>query len=447
MKYIATTLQLFLLLLVVSLAACEDNRSNGLFDDKVYLLTPDLNKVDVFNWGKYDYELIACKGGVGQQEAILQIVLNESLLTRYNAKNGTNYKLLSSELYQIKNNQCELSISDTRGSFHIEFNTAGIKELQEKDNSQYTLPVQLTTVTPIATDTAKMTSIIVPTVNEPYILFEESGFALTPNVIDVLAEDEIPLLTKVMTNYYNNNELSFTLEVDKQLLDEYNQTHGTAYLLFPENAYSFVKEDWKLMPKTNIRNCNFKILKKNLIKADGSYLFGDYVLPLRITNVSGTKIDPEKSIQLIRISFQPAALDRSEWEVIDCSSERVDDGGGKNTVIDGKLDTYWHSMWEPDAPLPHYIVIDMMKEYNVMSIELIRRKNNTNTKLLTFELSVDGKTFAEVGTMDFGDVTHIEAGKEIYIVPQKVRYLKCYVRESNDPPYASIAEIYVKGTK
>lgn len=447
MKYIATTLQLFLLLLVVLLAACEDNRSNDLFDDKVYLLTPDLNKIDIFNWGSYDYELIACKGGVGQQEATLQIALNESLLMAYNTKNRTNYKLLPKELYQLKNNQCELSISDTRGSFYIVFNTAGIKGLQEQDNSQYALPVQITTTNSIETDTAKMTSIIVPKVYEPYIQFEEPGFALTPNVIDVLAEDEIPFLTKVMTNYNNKEALSFTIETDKQALDEYNKVHGTSYLLFPEKAYSFTKEDWNLMPKTNIKSCSFKVLKKNLIKEDGGYLFGDYVLPLRITQVSKHKIDPEKSIQLIRISFQPAAIDRTEWEVIDCSSERVDDGGGKNTVIDGKLDTYWHSLWEPDAPLPHYLVIDMMKEYNVLAIELIRRKDNTNTKLLTFELSVDGKTFTEVGKMDFGDVTHKEAGKEIFVKAQKARYLKCYVRESNDPPYASIAEIYVKGTK
>lgn len=148
---------------------------------------------------------------------------------------------------------------------------------------------------------------------------------------------------------------------------------------------------------------------------------------------------------ILPVSFQPITFDRATWEVIDWSSVRDDDGGGVNTVLDGNLDTYWHSMWEPDASLPHYLVIDMKKERDVMAIELIRRKNNSNTKYVTFELSTDGETFEQVCDMDFGNADNYVSSMEKTIVPKKARYIKCIVHESNNPPHASIAEILVKG--
>ncbi len=43
-------------------------------------------------------------------------------------------------------------------------------------------------------------------------------------------------------------------------------------------------------------------------------------------------------------------FDRSNWEVIAVSDEKVSDGGGKTTLIDGDLSTYWHSNGRPTRP-------------------------------------------------------------------------------------------------
>lgn len=144
-------------------------------------------------------------------------------------------------------------------------------------------------------------------------------------------------------------------------------------------------------------------------------------------------------------NFPYANLDRTGWEAIDCSDERVDDGGGKAAVLDGKLSTYWHSQWGPDMPLPHWILIDMKKVYEIGGVEIIRRLDNTNTKTLKFEISEDQKAYVTVGDMDFGDDSNSAGSKITTFSTVKARYLKCWVTDSNSRPNASIAEIYVKG--
>ncbi|SHE80615.1 F5/8 type C domain-containing protein [Bacteroides faecichinchillae] len=137
--------------------------------------------------------------------------------------------------------------------------------------------------------------------------------------------------------------------------------------------------------------------------------------------------------------------DRSGWEVIACSDEREDDGGGKSAVLDGNMDTYWHSQWGPDMPLPHWVLIDMKKSYEVGGIEIARRLNNTDTKALKFEISEDGTNFVEMGTMDFGGTSNTENSKTVTFSVVQGRYLKCWVTESNSEPHSSIAEIYILG--
>lgn len=139
--------------------------------------------------------------------------------------------------------------------------------------------------------------------------------------------------------------------------------------------------------------------------------------------------------------------DRSGWSVLDCSDERPDDGGGKDAILDDNLDTYWHSQWGPDMPLPHWLLIDLGEEYTIGGVEIIRRNSNTNTKKLKFEVSMDNVTFVEAGEMDFGGVSNVDRSKTVTFPAVSGRYLKCWIVESNSAPHANIAEFFILGTK
>ena len=70
-----------------------------------------------------------------------------------------------------------------------------------------------------------------------------------------------------------------------------------------------------------------KYHKKGLIPEEGTYLFGDYILPLRITSVSKYGISPDAASKLYTVKFQPDPIDKKGWSVIDfnnCCTKTAD---------------------------------------------------------------------------------------------------------------------------
>lgn len=138
--------------------------------------------------------------------------------------------------------------------------------------------------------------------------------------------------------------------------------------------------------------------------------------------------------------------DRSDWEVIEVSDETASDGGGMNTLIDGDLGTYWHSQYGPDIPLPHWAIIDMNSPKKIAKFDVYRRRGNTDSKTVQLFASddsdPDSADWVKVGEGMFsqGDKLTIESTST-----EQKRYLKLFLPDSNNPPFTSIAEIYVYG--
>ena len=142
--------------------------------------------------------------------------------------------------------------------------------------------------------------------------------------------------------------------------------------------------------------------------------------------------------------------DRSLWKVLSVSDETASDGGGMGSLIDDDLSTFWHSSYtDGDAPLPHWVVIDMQDARKISQVEVFRRAGNTDAR--TVDLYISDQPDAEIldwvkiGTGIFGD-------KDGMIIPVfdsineiEGRYLKIVLPNSNREPFTSIAEIYVYG--
>ncbi|WP_114790783.1 DUF4998 domain-containing protein [Niabella yanshanensis] len=138
-------------------------------------------------------------------------------------------------------------------------------------------------------------------------------------------------------------------------------------------------------------------------------------------------------------------FNRSLWKVLAVSDERASDGGGMNTLIDGNLDSYWHSQYDPHAPLPHWAIIDMVSDKNISYFEIYRRKGNTDAK--TAQVYVGDSpdplgtwTLAGQGVFASGDKLSINNTNQA-----KGRYMKIQFPDSNRPPFTAIAEVYVYG--
>lgn len=455
---------LFILMLFLFVgSACEDSLMHNMVDDQVYVLEPGFHNEEMANWDNFTYDLFVIKSGMGQQEANLEVVIDESLLAEYNNAHQTTYKLLPQEYYRIESKTLLMSKKEYRNSFKIIFNTASIKDLQKSDE-QYVLPCSIKVLDSSIeiADSAKMSTIIAPVITEPYIGFSESGLSSLKCQIDPTSPDESEFFSEIRVNYQNIWDLSFNLEVDPTLLDEYNSENNTDYKILPEVAYSFDKMTGSILPNANFQSIKFKILKKGFIDQNNQYLFGQYMIPLRISSVSKYGINPEKSTLLIPVSFNPNPLNRSGWEVIEwnsCISEEPQYeslGRTPDWMLDGNTETYWGSKWDAPKPFPYYFVFDMKKEYKVFQIGITKPTGGGdewrgNIKSGYFETSVDNKEWKKLSdwSMDGNDPrTHTFKVNAIV-----ARYIRFVVSEAfwyaGDGPDSGancdIAEFYVWG--
>lgn len=138
-------------------------------------------------------------------------------------------------------------------------------------------------------------------------------------------------------------------------------------------------------------------------------------------------------------------ISRTGWTAVSVSDEKESDGGGKKSLIDDNLGTFWHSQWGPDLPLPHWAIIDMGTAKTTAYFDVYRRSGNTDAKTVQIFLGnssdpATGWTLAGEGVFASGDLL-----KVTNTTGATGRYLKIYLPDSNRAPFTSIAEIYAYG--
>lgn len=306
---------IFILLVILSIGyACdEDYRLHNMVDDQIYVLKPGLIMEDMFLWSNYTYDFIVIKSGMGQQRAEAELRIDEGLVDEYNISHNTNYRVLPQEYFNLKSDRLLFGKGEYRKSFRIELDLDAILELQNNSELQYVLPCELNVINASieVADSSKLFSIIVPVIKKPYIQFDRNYAEIPPVdlarlgvAMDKRSLEEIQFFTEIAVNYPNKSEVTFTLEVDPALVEEYNEMHDTSFKLLPEEAYSFDKSQLKILTDLAYRPLEFKILKKGLYQ-DELPLFGEYILPLRIISVSEHDINPTQSVLLIPVAFTP----------------------------------------------------------------------------------------------------------------------------------------------
>jgi hypothetical protein len=144
------------------------------------------------------------------------------------------------------------------------------------------------------------------------------------------------------------------------------------------------------------------------------------------------------SSTLVVVDMTIQDLARTGWTVT-CSDEKASDGGGKSGIVDGNLTTYWHSSYTPDVPLPHWLLVNMQQAQDIANFRVLRRTGNTDTKTIVVETSVDGASYTQVGS-----ITALDSNTgTVSFPPSRARYVKLTITESNRPPFANLAEMYV----
>ena len=140
-------------------------------------------------------------------------------------------------------------------------------------------------------------------------------------------------------------------------------------------------------------------------------------------------------------------LDREGWSIKEYSSQ--EDGGGEGEtgraidILDGDLNSYWHSCWTNDcsAKPPHHITIDMTKEQEISGIRFYQRQSLSRAiESIEIKISNDNSTWESLGSFQ---LENLAKGQDFEFEEKTTfRYLKCIVNSSQDQSdFAALAEL------
>lgn len=430
-------------------AACtnSDYELENLVPDEyhkiLYINNSGTQDLTLYNTGSPNtYEISVYKGGSDPAEmatAEIRIHSQAEVDELYSAHDDVDYVIIPEGSYSLDMQQVNFASSDRYKVVTVSLMTETIEaEMDANPDKTYVLPIYLTSdVDSVNVDKdelfIRMTDVLTPTLGfsstDAQSLSFTYGFA--PDTVSANFRLDV-----------ENTEwdIDCTFAVDADYVADYNAANGTSYALLPEGTYTL----------TNTLTLSLGTTEMALpVVVDGSSLTpGDYILPLRMTDVSFFSVSESRSICPMIIRVIGTEFDRSGWTVEANTEERTGEGPGNGVaecMLDGNLSTFWHSQWQSGSvPLPHEIVVDTKKTVTFTNIGLQQRQHDSYRDVNSgdFYVSSDNVNWTPVGSFQAQKVLE----NQIFtITPTQGRYFKIVIRTSNRESASALSEVYAYG--
>lgn len=291
---------------IVFQTSCEDNLRSDMVDDEVYALKEGLQTIDVYNFTEAILPITVVKSGVGQRAATASLSVSPELLQAYNTANNTDYKLLEQTYYTVKKASLNFDKSTYKQAFEIQINTQQyVKLLADNPDETYIIPCQVSLQNTGADAKNTMEILAIPSIIEPLIGLNQSGLLNDANNITSKSVDITSYYLKVSVNYPTSKDVLFSLEEaadSEALVKQVNSDQGTNYKLLPKDSYD-LKKNWEIKKGAKYAEVGYTVNKTKLAGSEGKPLYGDYLLPIRIVEVSENKINPNSELVLIPFKY------------------------------------------------------------------------------------------------------------------------------------------------
>lgn len=141
-------------------------------------------------------------------------------------------------------------------------------------------------------------------------------------------------------------------------------------------------------------------------------------------------VSDEGGVSTVQTLLLFAPIDRINWtaQVSSIETNEGADNGKASSLIDGNINTFWHSTWSSGGfNYPHWFIINFGKVESLGKFGMIRRHNNTGGGFKTFniEVSLDGKAWTMVGqNLTFHSEASPAAWQDYLITPVKTQYVR-----------------------
>ncbi len=425
-----------LLLSAGTFFSCEDGLNDNLTESKVYLVSSGLQEFEIYKTGApATYQLAIYKSGVVETPCTASIGLcSVDELEAYNAQNETEYKMMTDACYEITSSSISFDADrkDVNRVIDIIFKPEAIEEL---GIGKYVLPVKLTEAS-IGITNDKSMVILAPTVIEPMAYFTSSGTILNLG----LGAADITQKLEIGFNAFNTQNIVCKLAVDEDYLAAYNATSPVQFELLPESAYT--------LPASATIVEDTKEVTTKVALAVSTLPLGNYLLPIRLSS-DQFKIREGNDMYVVEIVITNPVLDAKKWTITANTEEPAETApnGRPEAIIDGDINSFWHSQWSGGwQDWPHIIIIDMKDRCEVLSIDYYGRQSggDANTKDMEFFISDNQSDWKSIGKFEAKKTADMQ---EFDTEDAEGRYLKVEITSSHDGSNnTSIGELIVHGT-
>lgn len=379
-------------LLLVMSSCLSDGKEDYLDEYTSFLCILNSNEQEVtfYNTGATaTYDITIDKGGYNLNmtaSAVLK-VLSDFDLEVYNEENLTHFKQLPEECYELP---ADMSVSfGEKDLYQIKTVTfypdkfAGLEE----DGSTYVLMMELTEGTsPI---NAKNKYVIVkPTVHQPQLSLEETGFKLPFTIMKGVTEYTYELPITLSTPLLN--DLTCDVTVKQSLLDDYNTQNETDYKLMGTDYYTL--GTLTIAKGSTTANLTVKVDIAGM--ADGNF-----AIPLEITSKYSfigdhtIIIGLENSIPKIKLTAEMMKLTGTELQ-----------DGTFDDWFDGSLTTFAQVSYGGAAKkFPHQLDIHLNDAISALKIRYATRNTNQHPSEFIVYVGNDGENWTEIKKFTLAD--------------------------------------------
>ena len=236
--------------------------------------------------------------------------------------------------------------------------------------------------------------------------------------------------------------------VDNNALDSVNTVRRNKglepYLVFPAGSFSLDKTS--LIIKKGNTSSDFATFT---YKPNAFDLSKQYMLALKAVNSDGYIFRETGQTIFFFAAVVEKLHSKAGWTA-KANAEQLsgETTGLASAIIDGNINTYWHSPYSNPAniPFPHWVEVDFGTDLYVTKIGLTRRQTNANG-FKTFDIlgSKDGTTWIILASNQVMQQNEIEA-QFFEIPPQYLKKIKLDLKDNfNGQTSTHLAELDVYG--
>lgn len=323
---------------------------------------------------KVAHKFVVMKGGHTEEAATATLrAMTSEEFTTYQAESGKPYAMLPADCYsfsadgQTTSAEIKFAPNETYKEVEVFINADALGTFMETfDGSLYSpvVPVILES-SDASVNSYGTESFILPTYSEPTLSFASQ----------IIAGSRSGEITATVTLPIQNSwDISFEVEVDPTVVSQCNMLNGTQYeavdasALTGNTSFTMPNGSSSVDIKLNVDFSKFTALNS--------------VLPLRITAISVDGIESNVTTGWVVVTMPRIPITAA---MLSTNAQEPSEGPIAN-LLDGNVETFFHSLWSSTINEKHYIQVTLPETYSKVWIRYCNRHNNANNSLLYFYL-------------------------------------------------------------